>query len=106
MEKGYTQGTIASLFNSFESDTADNAHNSLYDPQLMSVTSMFAGDGKNQWLNQVEEKFGSSLSDQDKDNINSSGTTIELEKDDKALLAKEMKGKDYDLEGFESRSSK
>ena len=35
-----------------------------------------------------------------------SGTTIKLDKDAKASLAKEMKGKDYDLEGIESRSSK
>ena len=34
------------------------------------------------------------------------GTTIELDKDAKASLAKEMKGKDYNLEGIESRSSK
>jgi hypothetical protein len=55
VEKGYTQVTIASLLNSFESDAADNAHNSLYDPQSKSVTSMFAGDDENQWLDQVEE---------------------------------------------------
>jgi hypothetical protein len=55
VEKGYTQGTIASLLKHFESDAADNAHNSLYDPQSMSVTSMFAGDNENQWLNQVED---------------------------------------------------
>jgi hypothetical protein len=29
VEKGYTLGTIASLLNSFESDAADNAHDSL-----------------------------------------------------------------------------
>jgi hypothetical protein len=49
-KKGYTQGTIASLLNSFESDAADNAQDSLYNPQSMSMTSMFAGDDKNQWL--------------------------------------------------------
>jgi hypothetical protein len=38
--------------------------------------------------------------------VQNSGTTIELDKDAKASLAKEMKGKDYDLEGIESRSSK
>jgi hypothetical protein len=35
-----------------------------------------------------------------------SGTTIEIIKDAKASLEKEMKGKDYDLEGVDSRSSK
>ena len=49
---------------------------------------MFAGGDKNQWLGQVEEEFGSDLSDHNKDNINSSGTTIELDRDAKALLAK------------------
>jgi hypothetical protein len=106
VKKVNTQGTIASLLNSFESDAADNAHDFLYNPQSMSVTSMFAGDDKNQWLDQVEEEFGSNLSDHDEDNINSSCTTIELDKDAKASLAKEMKGKDYDLEGIKSRSSK
>jgi hypothetical protein len=106
VEKGYTQGTIASLLNSFESDAADDAHDSLYDLQSMSVTSMFAGDDKNQWLDQVEEEFGSSLSDHKEDNINSSGTTIELDKNAKALLAKEMKGKDYNLKGIKSCLSK
>jgi hypothetical protein len=105
-EKGYTQRTIASLLNSFESDAADNAHDSLYDPQSMSVTSMFAGDNNNQWLDQVEEEFRSNLSDHNKDNINSTSTTMELDKDAKASLAKEMKGKDYNLEDIDSRSSK
>jgi hypothetical protein len=49
---------------------------------------MFAGDNENQWLDQVEEEFVSNLSDHNEDNINSSGTTIELDKDAKALLAK------------------
>ncbi len=106
VEKEYTHGTIGSLLNSFESDATDNAHDSLYNPQSMSVTSMFAGDDKNQLLDQVEEEFGSDLSDHNEDNINSSGTTIKLDKDAKASLAKEMKGKDYDLEGIESRSIK
>jgi hypothetical protein len=97
---------LLSLLNSFESDAADNAHDSTYDPTSMTITSMLAGDDKNQWLNQVEEEFGSDLSDHDKDNINNSGTTIELDKDAKASLAKEMKGKDYDLEGIKSQSSK
>ena len=104
--KGYNQGTIASLLNSFESDTADNAHNSLYTPQSMSVTSMFAGDNDNQWLDQVEEEFGSNLSDHNEDNVNRSSATIELDKDAKTSLAKEMKGKDYNLEDIDSRSSK
>jgi hypothetical protein len=105
-EKGYTLGSIASLLNSFESDVADNAHNFLYNSQSMSITSMFAGDNENQWLDQVEEEFGSNLSDHNEDSINSSGTTIELDKDAMASLAKEMKGKDYNLEGIKSRSSK
>jgi hypothetical protein len=53
VEKGYTQGTIASLLNSFESDAADKAHNSLYNLQTMSMTSMFANDNKKQWLEKV-----------------------------------------------------
>jgi len=53
VEKGYTQGTIASLLNSFELDAANNAHDSTYDPKSMTMTSMFAGDNKNQWLDQV-----------------------------------------------------
>jgi hypothetical protein len=63
VEKGYTQGTIANLLNSFESEAADNAHDSTYDPQEMTVVSMFAGNDENQWLDQVEEEFGSDLSD-------------------------------------------
>ncbi len=106
VEKEYTQGTIASLLNSFESDAANNAHDLTYDPQSMTVTSMFAGDDKNQWLDQVEEEFGSDLSDHEEDMISNSGTTIKLGMDAKASLAKEMKGKDYDLEGFDSCSSK
>jgi hypothetical protein len=106
VEKGYTQGTILSLLNSFESDAADNVHDSEYDPSTMTVTSMFVGNNKNQWLNQVEEEFGSDLSDHDGDNVQNSGTTIKLNKDAKASLAKEMKGKDYDLEGIESRLRK
>jgi hypothetical protein len=68
VEKGYTQGTIASLLNCFESDVADDAHDSTYDARSMTVTSMFASDDKNQWLDQVEEEFGSNSSDHDKDN--------------------------------------
>jgi hypothetical protein len=74
-------------------------------PQSLSVTSIFTGDNKNQWLDQVEEEFGSNISDYDKDNINSSSTTIELDMDAKASLAKEMKGKNYDLKGIKSRLS-
>jgi hypothetical protein len=106
VEKGYTQGTIASLLNSFESDAANNAHDSTYDPQFITVTSMFASDNENHWLDQNEEEFGSNLSNQDKDNIGVSATTIEMDKDAKASLEKEMKGKDYDLEGVDSRLSK
>jgi hypothetical protein len=106
VEKGYSQGTIASLLNSFKSDAANNAHDSSYDPQSMTVTSMFAGDDENQWLDQVEEEFGSDLSDHEEDIIGVSGTTIELGMDAKASLAKEMKGKDYNLEGVNSCSSK
>ncbi len=69
----------------------------------MIVTSMFAGDDKNQWLDQVEEEFGSDLSDHEEDIIGNSRTTIELGMDAKASLTKEMKGKDYDLEGADSR---
>jgi hypothetical protein len=54
----------------------------------------------------VEEEFGSNLSDHDEDNNNASKTTIELDKDAKASLAKEMKEKDYDMEGVDSCSSK
>jgi hypothetical protein len=57
----------------------------------MAVTSMFAGDDKNQWLDQVEEEFRSGLSNHDKDTINNSGTTIELDKDAKASLANKWK---------------
>jgi hypothetical protein len=106
VEKGYTQGTIASLLNSFQSNAANNAHGSTYDPQTMTVTSMFAGNNENLWLDQVEEEFGSDLSNHDEDNNNASGTTIELDKDAKASLAKEMKGKDYDMKGVDSCSSK
>jgi hypothetical protein len=85
VEKGYTQGTIASLLNSFESDAANNAHDSTCDPQSMTITSMFAGDNENQWLDQVENKFGSNLSYHNKDNIGVSATTIEMDKDAKTL---------------------
>jgi hypothetical protein len=106
VEKGYTQGTIASLLNSFESEAADNAHDSTYNPQEMTVVSMFAGDDENQWLDQVEEEFGSDLSDHDEDDVTGSRTTIKIGMDAKESLAKEMKGKDYDIEGVNSRSSK
>jgi hypothetical protein len=106
VEKGYTQGTIASLLNSFESDAANNAHDSTYNPQSMTVTSMFAGDDENQLLDKVKEEFGIDLSESEEDMIGDSGTTIKLGLDAKASLAKEMKGKDYDLEGVDSRLSK
>jgi hypothetical protein len=54
---------------------------------------MFAGDDKNQWLDQVEEEFGSDLSDHNENNVQNSGTTIELDKDAKASLAKKNEGK-------------
>jgi len=108
VEKGYTQGAILSLLNSFEAEAADNAHDSTYDPQARTITSMFAGDDDNQWLDQVEEEFGSDLSDHDEDdgNGNATKTTFVLDQDAKESLAKEMKEKDYDLEGVDSRSSK
>jgi hypothetical protein len=106
VEKGYTQGTIASLLNSFESEAADNAHNITYDPQEMTVISMFAGDNENQWLDQVEEEFGSDLSKIDEDEATGAKTTIEIGMNAKAALEKEMKEKDYDIEGVDWRSSK
>ncbi len=57
VEKGYTQGAISSLLNSFEAEAAENAHDSTYNPQSRIVTSMFADNDKNQWLDQVEEDF-------------------------------------------------
>jgi hypothetical protein len=76
VEKGYTQGTIASLLNSFELDAANNAHDSTCDPQSMTMTFIFASDNKNQWLDQVKEEFGSDLSDHEEDMIGDSRTTI------------------------------
>ncbi len=97
-----------SLLNSFEVEAAKNAHNSTYDPQARTVTSMFAGNDKNQWLDQVEEEFGNDLSDHDEDNGNGNGTTttIEIDINAKESLAKEMKEKNYNLEGVDSCSSK
>jgi hypothetical protein len=43
-----TDKEIASFLNSFESDMADNAHESTYNPQSMTMTSMFAGDKEDQ----------------------------------------------------------
>jgi hypothetical protein len=108
VEKGYTKGAILSLLNSFEAEAADNAHDSTYDRQARTITSMFAGDDDNQWLDQVEEEFGSDLSDHDEDDGNGNGTktTFVIDKDAKESLAKEMKEKDYNLEGVDSRSSK
>ena len=106
VEKGYTQGTIASLLNSFESEAADNAHDSTYDPQEMTVVSMFAGNDENQWLDRVEQEFGSDLSDNNEDDAKGTRTTIKIGIDAKASLEKEMKEKDYDIEGVDSRSSK
>ena len=108
VEKDYTQGTILSLQNSFEPDAADNAHehDSVYDPSTMALTSMFAGNDENQWLNQVEEEFGSDLSNHKEDNVQNPGTTIELDRDRKASLAKEMNGKDYNFKWIKFRLSK
>ncbi len=92
--------------NSFESEATDNAHDSTYDPQEMTVVSMFAGDNENQWLDQVEQEFGSDLFDNDEDDAKGIKTTIEIEIDAKASLEKEMKEKDYDIEGVDSQSSK
>jgi hypothetical protein len=102
VEKGYTQGTIASLLNSFESEAADNAHDTTYDPQEMMVVSMFAGNDENQWLDQVEEEFGSDLSDNWEDEVMGTKTTIKIGIDAKASLAMEIKEKDYDIEGVDS----
>ena len=102
VKKGYTQGTIASLLNSFESEAADNAHDSTYNPQEMTVVSMFAGNDENQWLDQVEEEFDSDLSDNKEDEVMGTKTTIKIGIDAKASLAKEMKEKDYDIEGVDS----
>jgi hypothetical protein len=108
VEKGNTQGAILSLLNSFEADAADNAHDSTYDPQARTLTSMFAGDDENQWLDQVKEEFGSDLSDHEEDdgNGNESKTMLVIDKNAKESLAKEIREKDYDLEGVDSRSSK
>jgi hypothetical protein len=53
-------------------------------------------------------EFGSDLLDHNEDNGNGNGTTtmIEIDKNAKELLAKEMKEKNYDLEGVDSHSSK
>jgi hypothetical protein len=103
--KGLQQGTILSLLNSFEAEAAKSAHDSTYNPQARTVTSM---DNKNQWLDQVKKEFGSDLSDHDEDNGNGNGTTttIEIDVNAKELLAKEMKEKNYNLEGIDSGSSK
>ena len=81
---------------------------STYDPQARTITSMFAGDDENQWLDQVDEEFWSDLSDHTEDdgNGNRTKTTIVIDKNAKESLAKEMKESDYDLEGVDSRSSK
>ncbi len=91
VEKGYTQGIIVSLLNSFKSEAADNAHDSTYDPQEMMVVSMFAGNDENQWLDQVEEEFGSDLLDNKEDEVMGTKITIKIGIDAKASLAKETK---------------
>ena len=61
-----------------------------------------------QATDQVKEEFRSDLSDHDEDDRNGNGAKnmIVINKNAKDSLAKEMKEKDYDLEGVESRSSK
>jgi hypothetical protein len=68
----------------------------------MTVVSMFAGNDENQWLDQVEEEFGSDLSDNKEDKVTGTKTPIKIGIDAKASLAKEMKEKDYDIEGVNS----
>jgi hypothetical protein len=63
-------------------------------------------DDKNQWLVQVKEEFGSELSNHEEEDVTGLRTTIELDVDAKESPAKEMKEKDFDLEGVDSRSSK
>ena len=63
---------------------------------------MFAGNDENQWLDQVEEKFGSDLSDNEEDEVTGTKTIVKIRIDAKASLAKEMKEKDYDIEGVNS----
>jgi hypothetical protein len=106
VEKGYTQGTIASLLNSFELEAADNVHDSTYNPQEMTVISMFASNGENQWLDQVEEEFGSDLLKIDDNEATGAKTTIKIGINAKTALEKEMKEKDYDIEGVDLQSSK
>jgi hypothetical protein len=108
VEKGYTQGTISSLLNSFEAEATKNAHDFTYNPQARTVTSMFAGDNKNQWLDKIEKEFGSDLSDHNNEDGNGNGTKfmIEIDKNAKESLAKEMKEKNNDLEGIDSSLSK
>jgi hypothetical protein len=70
------------------------------------VVSMFAGNHENQWLDQVEEEFGSDLLDNKEDKVMGTKPPIKIGIDAKASLAKEMKEKDYDIEGVDSQSSK
>jgi hypothetical protein len=57
-------------------------------------------------LDQVEEEFGSDLLENKEDEVTGTKTTIKIGIDAKASLAKEMKEKDYDIEGVDSQSSK
>jgi hypothetical protein len=61
----------------------------------------------NGWT-RLKRTFGSDLSDHNKDDGYSNGTTttIDIDKSAKKSYAKEMKEKNYDLEGVDSRSSK
>ncbi len=67
---------------------------------------MFAGEDENQWLDQVEEEFGSDLLEIDDDKATGAKTTIKIGINAKAALEKEMKEKDYDIKGVHLQSSK
>ncbi len=54
----------------------------------------------------MEEEFGSDLLENKEDEVTGTKTTIKIGIDAKASLAKEMKEKDYDIEGVDSQSSK
>jgi hypothetical protein len=54
----------------------------------------------------VEEEFGSDLSEIDDIEATEAKTTIKIGINAKASLEKEMKEKDYDIKGVDSRSSK
>jgi hypothetical protein len=72
----------------------------------MTVISMFAGNDENQWLDQVEEEFGSDLLEIDDKKATGAKATIKIGINAKAALKKEMKEKDYDIEGVDLQFSK